>query len=256
VEGGYERLPALAAEVAGLRVAVIAAPNIQAALAAKAATRTIPIAFHVGADPVAAGLVDNLARPGGNATGVFSYTSGLVAKRVELLRDLIPGTRSLAFLVNPGFFASVEQTRDMKAAISASGLSLRIVEARSVEEIDRAFADLAAQRPDALLVAPDALFTSQRDLIVGLAARHAIAAIYDFPDYPMAGGLISYGPTRRDIQRQLGTYVGRILAGAKPADLPVRQPTHFELVVNLKAARALGITVPPTLLDRADEVIE
>jgi putative ABC transport system substrate-binding protein len=179
-----------------------------------------------------------------------------VAKRVELLRDLIPGTRSLAFLVNPGFFASVEQTRDMKAAIGASGLSLRIVEARSVEEIDRAFADLAAQRPDALLVAPDALFTSQRDLIVGLAARHAIAAIYDFPDYPMAGGLISYGPTRRDIQRQLGTYVGRILAGAKPADLPVRQPTHFELVVNLKAARALGITVPPTLLDRADEVIE
>jgi putative ABC transport system substrate-binding protein len=256
VEGRYERMPALAAEFVALKVTVIAAPNIQAAAAARAATRTIPIAFHVGGDPVAAGLVESLARPGGNATGVYSYTSGLVPKRVELLRDLIPRVQSLAFLVNAGFLAAAEQTKEMKAATAATGLALRIVEARSVEDIDRAFADLAAQRPDALLVAPDALFTSQRDRITALAARNAIPTVYDFPDYPAAGGLISYGPSRRDFQRLLGVYIGKILAGAKPADLPVQQPTKFDLVINLKAARALGLAVPPALLDRADEVIE
>jgi putative ABC transport system substrate-binding protein len=256
VEGRYERLPALAAEFVALRVAVIVAPHVQAALAARATTRTVPIAFHSGVDPVATGLVDSLARPGGNATGVYSYTSGLVAKRVELLRELVPGVRSLAFLVNPAFAAAPFQARDMQAAAGATGLSLRIVEARSADEIDGVFAALAAERPDALLVGPDSLFTSRRDQIVALAARHRLPAVYDFPDYPAAGGLISYGPSRADIGRLLGVYAGRIVAGARPADLPVQQPTRFDLVINLKTARALGLAVPAILLDRADEVIE
>ena len=256
MEGRYERMPALALEFVSIKVAVIVAPNIQAAVAARAATKTVPIAFHSGVDPVALGLVASLARPGGNATGVYCYTSGLVAKRVELLRDLIPGARSLAFLVNPDFAAAPYQTRDVKEAVRATGLALHIVEARTPDEIDRAFASLADRRPDALLVGPDSLFTMRRDQIVTLAARHMIPAIYDFPDYPAAGGLISYGPNRKDSQRLLGLYVGRILAGAKPADLPVQQPTKFELVINLKTARALGLSVPTALLDRADEVIE
>lgn len=256
VEGHYERMPALAAEFVALKVSAIVAPNAQSALAAKGATQTVPIVFHSGVDPVALGIVKSLARPGGNATGIFSYTSGLVAKRVEIVRDLVPGTRTLALMVNPAFVGAPFQVAEVKQAVAIMGLALRIVEARSKGEIENAFSTIAAERPDALMVAPDVLFTIERDLIVALAARHAVVTMYDFPDYPLVGGLISYGPRRDDLQRLLGRYLAKVLGGALPSDLPVQQASRFEFVINARAARALGLAVPPTLLARADQVIE
>jgi putative ABC transport system substrate-binding protein len=256
VEGHYERMPELARDFVAQRVAVIAAPNAQAALAAKAASQTIPIAFHTGVDPVALGLVKSLARPEGNASGVFSFTSGLVAKRVELVRDLVPRARSLAFLVNPAFVGSRFQVAELKQAVNALDFDLRVVEATSAAEIDKVFELLAAHRPDALMVAPDTLFTTERDRLVGHAARAAIPAVYDFPDYPAAGGLISYGPSLGSIQRLLGRYVGKMLKGVAPSNLPVQQSERFELVINMKTARALGLPIPNIVRQRADQVID
>jgi putative ABC transport system substrate-binding protein len=245
----------LAAELVALKVAVIAALGSIAAQAALQATQTIPIVFLSG-DPVALGLVTSFNRPGGNATGISVLAPELVAKRLELLRELIPGARSVAFLGNPGNPTAASQLRDVQAAARITGHSLQIFEARTGSEIEQAFARLAEQRPDALLVSADPLFTAQRDQIVALAQRHNLPALYDFPEYAAAGGLISYGPSLKDLWRQLGVYTGRIIAGAKPADMPVQQPTQFELVINLTAAKALGLTIPPAILARADELIE
>jgi putative ABC transport system substrate-binding protein len=254
-EGHNERFPALIAELLALKVAVIVSPVGQGALAARQATRTVPIVFLVS-DPVAVGMVASLARPGGNATGVNAYVSELVSKRLELLRQLIPGARSVAFLSNPASPTAAAQLHDLQAAVRVLGFELGVLEARSADEIEQAFQHLAARRPDALLVGSDALYFRQRAQIAGLAARHAVPAIYDWPDFVAAGGLFAYGPNLLEFQRLLGTYAGAILNGAHPADLPVLQPSRFELVINLRTAKALGLAVPPTILARADEVIE
>jgi putative ABC transport system substrate-binding protein len=254
-EGRDELLPMLAAELVALNVAVIAALGAIAAQAALQATRTIPIVFLTG-DPVALGLVTSLSRPGGNATGISILAPELLAKRLELLSELIPHAKSVAFLVNPGNPTAASQLSDLQAAARATRHIVQTLEARDRDGLEVAFTRLAEQRPDALLVAADPFFSAQRDQIVALAARHKLPAIYDFPYYAAAGGLLTYGPNNQDAFRIVGVYVGRILAGTKPADLPVQQPTKFELVINLKTAKALGLTIPPTLLARADEVIE
>jgi putative ABC transport system substrate-binding protein len=251
-EGRSERLPVLASDLVALKVAVIVTAT--AAGTARNATQTIPIAFITAGDPVSAGLVTNLSRPGGNATGVGFLSVELIPKRLELLRDLVPNARSIAWLVN--LEGSDPLPGTVQAAVRAIGFDLRILEARTAIEIRHAFARIAKRRPDALLVRSYALNVIRRDQIVALAERHAIPAMYDFPDFVTAGGLISYGPNLRDAFRTLGMYAGKILAGAKPADLSVQQPTRFELVINLKTAKALGLTVPSSLIDRADEVIE
>ena len=255
-EGSYERLPALAAELAALKVAVIVAIGTPAAQAAKQATQLIPIVFQSGTDVVQSGLVASLSRPGGNATGVTFNVVQLSHKRLEVLRELVPNIRTVAYLHRPGAVPSDAQLADVQAAARGMGLALQIVEARSARDIESAFVQLAERRPDGLLVAADWLFLVQGAQIAALAARHAIPAIYDFPAPVAAGGLVSYGPHRDDLYRSLGVYTGKILAGARPADLPVHQPTKFELVINLKTARALGLSIPPSILARADEVIE
>jgi putative ABC transport system substrate-binding protein len=257
-EGEADRLPALAAELVRRQVAVIAAPSgPDAAFAAKAATRTIPIVFLVGEDPVALGLVASLARPGGHLTGVNFFVTELAAKRLELLRELMPAASRIAVLVNPANAASTASTlRDVEPAARAMGLQVRIFNADSNREIDAAFATLVHERPDALLVAQTPLFLSRRLQLAHLATRHAIPAVYALRDYADVGGLISYGASLTDAVRQMGVYCGRILKGANPADLPVVQSTKFELVINAQAARTLGVEVPPMLLARADEVIE
>jgi putative ABC transport system substrate-binding protein len=226
-------------------------------VAAKAATTTIPIVFLVGEDPVRLGLVASLARPGGNATGVNFFAQEVVAKRLELLRELVPAATRVAVLVNPAAAANAEITvRDVKTAARAMGLQIQIYNASTSREIDTAFTTFVRERPDALFVGGDAFFTSRRVQLATLAARHALPATYSVRDIAKAGGLMSYGASLTDSYRQFGVYTGRILKGAKPADVPVVQASKFELVINAQTARMLGLTVPPMLLARADEVIE
>jgi putative tryptophan/tyrosine transport system substrate-binding protein len=255
--GRDDRLPDLAADLIRRGVAVIATPgSTPAALAAKAATTTIPIVFGVADDPVALGLVDSLNRPGGNATGVNFQLAELLTKRLGVLREIAPGSNRFVALVNPNTAYTEAEVKDLQANAPALGLPIEILRASNGREIDAAFANLVQKPGGALLVGPDAFFISRRAQIVTLAARHAISAIYSTRDFAEAGGLMSYGPNLADAYQQMGTYVGRVLKGEKPAVLPVVQPTKFELVVNLNTARALGLTVPATLLARADEVIE
>ena len=255
-EGRFDRLPKLAADLVGRKVNVIATSGGDfTAVAAKNATSLIPIVFATGGDPVELGLVASLARPGGNLTGVTFIGVELWGKRVELISELVPETRALADLVNPNFPGAERNIKAVEEAARATGLQLRILRAATESEIDAAFTALAELQARALLVGAST-FLGQREQIVALAARYAVPTIYDWREYVAAGGLISYGTNLADTYRIIGTYVGKILKGAKPADLPVQQPTRFELVVNLKTAKALGLTVPPSILARADEAIE
>jgi putative ABC transport system substrate-binding protein len=255
-EGRYDQLPGLAADLVTRKVVVIvAAGGSPAARAAKNATSTIPIIFNSG-DPVGSGLVSNLARPGGNLTGISLITVELMSKRLELLSELVPQARVIALLVNPTNSTTERITSDVQEAARAKGVQLLILKADAENEIDAAFAPLGHQRADALVVSTDPFFTSRREQLVALASRHAVPAIYEWREFAAAGGLISYGPSLTAANRQVGVYTGKILKGAKPADLPVQQPTTFELVINLKTAKALGLTVPQSILARADEVIE
>jgi len=238
-------------------VAVIATPgSTPAALAAKAATRAIPIVFYVGTDPVQIGLVASLSRPGGNATGISSLSTELAGKRLELLHKLLPQATRFGLLINPANRSSESVTADVRAAAARLGWHIKVVAAANSHEIDDAFATLAQQRIDALLVGPDSLVTTRRVQLAVLAAHHRLPTMYPWRDPVEVGGLVSYGADVRDLSRQTGIYVGRVLKGDKPADLPVVQSTKFELIVNLQTAKALGITIPPTLLATADEVIE
>jgi putative ABC transport system substrate-binding protein len=253
----YDRLPALAAELVGQRVGVIAtASATAAALAAKAATSTIPIVFTIGADPVRFGLVASLNRPGGNVTGVSYLSNLLVTKQLELLQELVPSASEFGLLVNPSNPNAEFDTRQAKVAAESLGHKIHVAYASTERDVGTAFAALIERRVAALVMVPDVLFVSQREQLVTLAARHAIPSIYSNRVYADAGGLISYGASQLDVYRSAGIYVGRILSGEKPADLPVIQPTKFELVINLKTAKALGLTIPPSLLAHADEVIE
>jgi putative tryptophan/tyrosine transport system substrate-binding protein len=256
-ENQTDRLPALAAELVRRQVAVIIATGHDPAFAAKAATTTIPIVFIAGEDPVRLGLVGSLARPSGNATGVNFFVSELTAKRLELLREMVPGAVRVAVLINPGSTTVAGSTlTDAEAAGRAMGLQIQVLNASTSREIDAAFATFVREQPDALFVSGGPLFTSRRVQLVQLAARHAIPAIYAGRHYADIGGLIGYGPNLTDSYRQIGVYAARILQGAKPADLPVVQSTKFELVINAQTARMLGLTVPQALLATADEVIE
>ena len=255
-DGRYDRLPSLAAELVRVPVAVLVATGITAAAAAKAATSTVPIVFNTGGDPVRFGLVASLNKPGGNITGVASLGKVLVAKRFELLRELVPKANAVAFLVNPNNAVAALDTSDAQAAAATLGYQLIIVKGGSEGDIDAAFATIAEQRAGGLLQQLDPFLQSRREQLVGLAVRYALPAIYERRDFATAGGLMSYGTSLRDALRLVGRYAGRLLKGEKPANLPVQQPTKFELVINLKTANALRLTVPPTLLTRADEVIE
>jgi putative ABC transport system substrate-binding protein len=255
-DGRYDRLPALAAEFVHRQVTVIVASGPSAALAARTATSTLPIVFSSGIDPVKLGLVVGLNRPGGNITGVSHFSTALEAKRLELLHELVPNAAVIAMLVNPTFPNADAITDDMRVAARSLGLKLNVLNASSEHDLDGAIASIARLRVGALIVASDPFFLSRRDQLVALAAHHTVPAIYQFREFAAAGGLMSYGANLAYGYRQVGIYVGRICKGEKPVDLPVVQPTKFELVVNLKAAQALGLTVPPTLLARADEVIE
>jgi putative ABC transport system substrate-binding protein len=255
-EGQPDRLPELAADLERRRVTLIVATTGRAPLVAKATTRTIPVIFAVNEDPVGVGLVASLARPGGNLTGVNFFNAELTAKRLELLRELAPATARVAALFNPSSPASETTQKELEAAARAIGLQIQLLNASTSREIDAAFETFVDKRPDALFVAGDALFTNRRVQLATLAARYAIPTTFPTREYAEAGGLMSYGSNLADTFRQLGVYAGRILKGAKPADLPVMQATKFELVINLQTARILGITVPAALLSRADEVIE
>jgi ABC-type uncharacterized transport system substrate-binding protein len=253
-ENRYERLAEMAADLVSRKVDVILAiGGTPPALAAKAATSTIPIVFSSG-DPVGFGLVTSLARPDGNLTGVSSYE--LTPKPVEMLSKLVPGAKVVALLVNPSNAIVEPMIRNAQEAARAKGLQLRILKASTESEIDVAFATLVELHAGALVLPSDTFFNSRRDQLVALAARHAVPAIYDWREYAVAGGLISYGSSRTANSRLSGIYVGKILKGAKPSELPAQQPTTFELVVNLKTAKALGLTIPPSILARADGVIE
>jgi putative ABC transport system substrate-binding protein len=257
-ENQIDRLPALATELVRRQIAVLVATGgLPAALAAKAATATIPIVFAVGEDPVRLGLVASLARPGGNMTGVNFLLQELVAKQLGLLRELVPGATRVAVLVNPANAANTETTlRDVEAAARTIGLQIQVLNASTSREIEAAFATLVRDHADALYVSGDVFFFTRRLQLATLTTRHAIPAIYAVREFVETGGLVSYGTSLTEAFRQVGVYTGRILKGARPADLPVVQSTKFELVINLVTASALGLEVPPTLLARADEVIE
>ena len=255
-EGRLDRLPELGADLTRRRVAVLATFGNAPALAAKAATSTIPIVFGVSEDPVAMGLVTSLARPGGNLTG-FSYLSTeLAAKRLELLRQLMPGATKVAVLADPTVPPTATILREVEKAAGAMGLQTKVFKASSSGEINAAFTAFVPERPDALFVSADSLFTTRRVQLVHLATRYAVPASYFAREFPEVGGLMSYGSNQSDNYRQVGIYTGHILKGTKPADLPVVQASKFELVINAETARTFGLTVPPTLLARADEVIE
>jgi putative tryptophan/tyrosine transport system substrate-binding protein len=257
-QGQSDRLAALAADLVRRKVAVIATPGYtQSALVAKAATQTIPIVFLLGADPVEIGLVASLNRPGGNLTGVSMLNSEFVGKLLGMMHELVPAAKSIALLVNPTnpSYAAVE-TREALLAARVLGVRSRILNASRPSEIEAAFANLVQQQTDALFVGADNFFSSQQDQLVALAARYAIPTIYQFREFTAAGGLMSYGPSNTEAYRIVGVYTGRILKGEKPADLPVQQVTKIELVINLKTAKALGLTIPETLLATADEVIQ
>jgi len=257
LEGQYDRVQALVADMVRRQVAVIAAASNVPALAAKAATATIPIVFGVGGDPVQMGLVTSLARPGGNATGIDFFNADVTAKRLRLLHDLVPKAVHVAALVNPGNASATESMlRDVQEAARTIGLQIQIFKASTIAEIDAVFANFARERPDALFVAGDAFFTSRRVQLATLTARDKIPTAYAVRELVAAGGLTSYGTDLADMHHQVGVYTGSILKGAKPADLPVLQSTKFELVINLQTARALGIEVPPGVISIADEVIE
>jgi putative ABC transport system substrate-binding protein len=255
-EGRFDRLPALAADLVGRKIDVIIVGDTPAAVAAKSATSTIPIVFLGIGDPVGAGLIASLARPGGNLTGFSIMAIELMPKRLELLSELVPQARVIALLVNPNSTYAERIIGDVQEAARAKRVQLPILKAGTESEIDAAFATLAELHAGALVVGADSFFDSRREQLVALAARYAIPAIYQLRFFAEAGGLISYGTTLTGMFRQAGIYTGKILKGAKPADLPVQQPTTFELVVNLKTAKALGLTVPPSILARTDEVIE
>jgi ABC-type uncharacterized transport system substrate-binding protein len=255
-DGRFDRLPALAAELVADPLTAIVALAPPAAVAAKAATATMPVVFAIGADPVELGLVSSLNRPGGNVTGVTFFVNTLGAKRLELLRELVPSATVIGFLVNPTNPTSESQTSDVQAAARAHGIELLILNASSERDLDAAFTSFVQQRVNAIIIGADSLFLSRRDQLVGLAARHALPAIYYLREFADAGGLISYGASITDAYRLTGGYVGRILKGEKPADLPVLQTVKFELAINLKTAKALGLTVPLIMQMTADEVIE
>jgi putative ABC transport system substrate-binding protein len=255
-EGRYDRLPAMAADLVDRKVELIATSADASALAAKNATSTIPIVFVIGSDPVEIGLVVSFARPGGNLTGVSIMTGELMLKRLELLSEVVPQARVIALLVNPNNASNERIMKLVQEAGPAKGVQVRVLKAGTESDIDVAFTNLTQLQATALLIGPDPFLFSRREQLVALAARHAVPAIYEWREFAAAGGLISYGTSLADMYRQAGTYVGRVLAGTKPADLPVQRPAKFELVVNLNTAKALGLTVPPSILARADEVIE
>ena len=255
-EGHYDRLPGLAAELVRIPVAILAATGVTAALAAKASTATIPVVFHTGGDPVKSGLVASLNKPGGNVTGVVSLGKILLPKQFELLHELVPKADVIAFLVNPTNAVAKLDTSNLREAAQTKRVQLQIVEARNKSEIDTAFASLIQRRASALIVQLDPFLDGSRKQVVALAARHAVPAIAAHRGFAEGGGLISYGASLADAYRLEGNYVGRLLKGERPAELPVQQSVKVELVINLKTAKALGLTVPPSLLVRADQIIE
>jgi putative ABC transport system substrate-binding protein len=258
-EGKLERLPALAAELVALKVDVILAGGTPQALAAKQATRTLPIVFAAHADPVGSGLVTSLARPGGNVTGLSLLAPELVGKRLEQLKQAVPGVNRVAVLWEPGAYVELTERdilKETEVAARALGVRLQFVEARGPADFDRAFSDMTRARAGALTVLPSTMFIIERRRLVDLAAKNRLPAVYTSREYVDAGGLMSYGPSIADLFRRAATYVDKILKGAKPGDLPVEQPTKFELVINLKTAKALGLTIPPSVLSRADEVLQ
>jgi putative ABC transport system substrate-binding protein len=255
-ENQQERLSALAADLVRQRCVVIVAGGVNAAFAAKAATATIPIIFATGVDPLRSGLVGSFNRPGGNITGVFSVSASMEGKHLGLLREVVPTAAVIGMLVNPTSPGSERQERETQAAAQALGQQLHVFKASGERDIDNVFATLTQYRIGALLIAANALFTGQRDQLVALAARHAMPVLHYTREFAEAGGLMSYGSSLTDAYRQVGVYVGRVLKGEKPADLPIIQSSTFELVINLKTAKTLGLTVPYGLLNAADEVIE
>jgi putative tryptophan/tyrosine transport system substrate-binding protein len=254
--GHYDRLPALAADLVRRQVTVITAGGTVAARAAKEATATVPVVFTSGADPVWSGLVASLSRPGANLTGASLIAAEMAVKRLELTRELLPHARAVAMVVNPNYPGAESEMAEVEAAGRIIGLRTEKLTAGSEDEIDAAFASLAQRSVDAVMVGADGFLITRCNQIVALASRYRIPGIYPFVDFPQAGGLMSYGASLSDAYRQAGVYAGRILKGAKPADLPVQQPTKFELIINLKTAKALGLTIPPMLVARAEQVIE
>lgn len=256
-EGDYDRLPALAKELVGLRVSlVLAADGLVAAQAAKNATSVIPIVFSAVADPVALGLVASLGRPGGNVTGMANFNTALAAKRIELARDLVPGCKAVGYLLNPSNAGARLEASGARSAATALGLDLHVLGASTDRELEEAFQDAARRRAEVLAASGEAFFDSRRERLVALASRHSLPAIYGWREYVEAGGLMSYGSVLKDSYRQAGIYCARILLGEKPADLPIMQPSKFELVLNLGTARRSGVPILPALLSRADDVIE
>ncbi|HEY7247976.1 MAG TPA: ABC transporter substrate-binding protein, partial [Xanthobacteraceae bacterium] len=255
-DGQFEQFPALASDLIHRQVSVIAVSSPQGALAAMRATTAIPIVFSIGADPVEVGLVPRLSRPGGNVTGVYQFTAGLEAKRLGLLHEMVPKADIVGVLVNPNYAAAESQLHDVQDAAAHLGLRPAIARANMDSELDAAFATVISQRAGAILVCASPFFNSRREQLIALAGSHALPAIFEWRDFAVAGGLMSYGTSLNEAYRQAGAYAGRILKGEKAADLPVVQSTKFELVINLRAAKALHIEVPPTLSARADEIIE